>query len=392
MVLDGQLNPVPPGTSGEVYIGGPGVGRGYLGRPGLTAERFLPDPAGAPGSRMYRTGDLGRWLAAGRLEIAGRMDRQLKVRGYRIEPGEIESVLAGHPDIDEVSVVASSRHPGDSHLVAYYTPTRAAAQSTLHHPRAASLRRYLLDRLPGYMIPAAFVARHPKQVPTAKPRAGAGDDPGAGRTRPVPAQRRRRSGAQLTPTEAGLSALWGRLLARDHVGLDDEFFALGGNSLLAAEMLVHTDALFGISADSVRPLTGCLLRDPTLRGFAAAVEDARAGRLSADGDQAEVDFARETRLSLKVSDRRAPGCPGRRGRGRVAPRARLARPGRSAAHRGDRVPRCAPAERVARRYQRPGALPGPGARRACGASPAQACRRPVRAAGAQGRARRAAAR
>ncbi len=312
MVLDGQLKPVPPGTSGEVYIGGPGVGRGYLGRPGLTAERFLPDPAGAPGSRMYRTGDLGRWIEAGRLEIAGRMDRQLKVRGYRIEPGEIESVLAGHPDIDEVSVVATSRHAGDSHLVAYYTPTRAAAQTALHHPRAASLRRYLLDRLPSYMIPAAFIARHPKHVPAAKPSTGASHSPGAGRTRPVPGQRRRGSGAQLTPTEAGLSALWGRLLSRDHVGLDDEFFALGGDSLLAAEMLVRTDAIFSISADSVRPLTSCLLRDPTLRGFAAAVEDARAGRLSTDGDLAEVDFGRETRLSLKVSDRAAPAARGGR--------------------------------------------------------------------------------
>jgi amino acid adenylation domain-containing protein/thioester reductase-like protein len=306
MVLDGQLNPVPPETSGEVYIGGPGVARGYLGRPGLTAERFLPDPAGPPGSRMYRTGDLGRWLAAGSLELAGRMDRQLKVRGNRIEPGEIENVLAGHPDIDEVSVVASPRHPGDSHLVAYYTPTRAAAQTALHHPPAASLRRYLLDRLPSYMIPAAFIARHPKQDPAARAGTGTGDSPGTGRTRPVPPQRRRGHGGQLTPTQAGLSALWGRLLARDHVGLDDEFFALGGDSLHAAEMLTHTHALFGIPADSVRPLTRCLLRDPTLRGFAAAVEDARAGQLSADGDQAEVDFDRETRLDLKIRDRATP--------------------------------------------------------------------------------------
>jgi amino acid adenylation domain-containing protein/thioester reductase-like protein len=329
MVLDGQLNPVPPGTSGEVFIGGPGVARGYLGSPGLTAERFLPDPAGAPGGRMYRTGDLGRWLEAGTLEVAGRMDRQLKVRGYRIEPGEIESVLAGHPDIDRAWVVASSRHPGDSRLVAYYTPTRAAAQTALHHPRAASLRRYLLDRLPSYMVPGAFIPRHPPEGMTSRPGTGTGDTGGAERTWAVPGQHRRGRGIQLTPTEAGLSALWGRLLARDHVGLDDEFFALGGDSLHAAEMLAHTGALFGLSGDSVRPLTRCLLRDPTLRGFAAAVEDARAGRLSADGDQAEVDFGRETRLSLKIRDRRAPAArghgdtgtsrhgPGRRDQGEV---------------------------------------------------------------------------
>jgi len=306
MVLDGQLNPVPPGESGEVYIGGPALARGYIGRPGLTAERFLPDPSGEPGSRMYRTGDLGRWLTDGTLEVAGRMDRQLKVRGYRIEPGEIERVLAGHPDIEQASVVATSRHQGDARLVAYYTPTRAAAQTALHHPRAASLRRYMLDRLPSYMIPAAFIARHPKQDPAVRPGPGTSDNRGAERTRPVPAQRRRGPGAQLSPTEAGLSALWGRLLGRDHVGLDDEFFALGGDSLRAAEMLVSADALFGISADSVRPLTRCLLRDPTLRGFAAAVEDARAGHLNTDGDQAEVDFGDEIRLGLKVRDRRAP--------------------------------------------------------------------------------------
>jgi amino acid adenylation domain-containing protein/thioester reductase-like protein len=310
MVLDGQLSPVPAGTSGEVFIGGPGVARGYLQSPGLTAERFLPDPAGAPGSRMYRTGDLGRWLAAGTLEIAGRMDRQLKVRGYRIEPGEIENILAGHPDIDRAWVVASSRHPGDSRLVAYYTPTRAAAETALHHPRAATLRRYLLDRLPSYMVPAAFVPRHPLEDATARSGPGAADTRGAERTWAVPGQHRRAHGIQLTPTEAGLSALWGRLLARDQVGLDDEFFALGGNSLLAAEMLAHTGALFGLPGDSVRPLTRCLLRDPTLHGFATAVEDARAGRLSADGEQAEVDFGRETRLNLKTRDRRATAAGG----------------------------------------------------------------------------------
>ncbi|HTR92098.1 MAG TPA: amino acid adenylation domain-containing protein [Trebonia sp.] len=306
MVLDGQLNPVPPGGSGEIYIGGLGVARGYIGRPVLTAERFVPEPGGEPGSRMYRTGDLGRWLTDGILEVAGRMDRQLKVRGYRVEPGEIETVLAGHPDVDQVSVVASSSPSGDTRLVAYYTPTHAAAQTALHHPRAASLRRFLLDRLPSYMVPAAFVVRHPEQNQAARPGKETGDGHGA-----LPAQhRRRRAGRgkaeQLTPTEAGLSALWARLLIQDHVGLDDEFFALGGDSLLAAEMLAHTDALFGIPADSVRSLTRRLLREPTLRAFAAAVEDARAGRLSTDGDPAEIDFGREARLSIKVRDRGSP--------------------------------------------------------------------------------------
>ena len=116
---------------------------------------------------MYRTGDLGRWLPGGNLEVVGRMDRQLKVRGFRVEPGEIESVLAGHPDIDQVSVVASTRSSGDTRLVAYYTPSAgptAGAGTGSRHPSAASFRSYLLDRLPGYMIPAAFIARH--RLPT----------------------------------------------------------------------------------------------------------------------------------------------------------------------------------------------------------------------------------
>jgi amino acid adenylation domain-containing protein/thioester reductase-like protein len=306
MVLDERLDPVPAGAAGEIYIGGCGVARGYLGRPALTAERFLPDADGAFGGRMYRTGDMGRWLDDGSLEVAGRMDRQLKVRGFRVEPGEIESVLAEHPDIDQVSVVASARSSGDTRLVAYYTPTSAAAETSLHHPPAASLRHYLLDRLPGYMIPAAFIARHhlpPGDDPEYGPDGHEEHEPGEqGTSDQVPGERH-------TPTQAGLSALWAKLLGRDHVGLDDDFFALGGNSLLAAEMLAHTRSIFGISADSVRPLTRCLLRDPTLRGFAAAAADARAGRLSADGDQAEIDFAGEARLDLKPRSDAAPSHP-----------------------------------------------------------------------------------
>jgi amino acid adenylation domain-containing protein/thioester reductase-like protein len=299
MVLDENLDPVPAGTTGEVYIGGCGVARGYLGRPALTAERFLPDAGGVPGGRMYRTGDLGRWLGDGNLEVAGRLDRQLKVRGFRVEPGEIESALAGHPDIDQVSVVASPRTRGDTRLVAYYTPsqTAAAAGAARHHPPAASLRHYLLDRLPGYMIPAAFIARHhlpPGEAPGPGPAVRPGPGPGPA-TAPSPG-----GGERHTPTQAGLSALWARLLGREHVDLDDDFFALGGNSMLAAEMLAHTRAIFGIPAGSVRQLTRRLLRDPTLRGFTAAVEEARAGRLSGDGDQADIDFAREARLGLRI--------------------------------------------------------------------------------------------
>ena len=335
MVLDENLNPVPAGAAGEVYIGGCGVARGYVGRPALTAERFLPDPGGPPGARMYRTGDLGRLLPGGDLEVAGRLDRQLKVRGFRVEPGEIESVLAGHPDIDQVSVVATARSSGDTRLVAYYTPSRRASSSGAQasgaeangapasgaeasgahangapaRPSAASFRSYLLDRLPGYMVPATFIARHhlppagsqgPGPEQKADPERQLAEGEQATGEQPTGEQAAGGQDERPTPVQAGLSALWAGLLHREQVGLDDDFFALGGNSLLAAEMLARTRATFGISADSVRPLTRCLLRDPTLRGFAAAVQDARAGELSADGDGAEIDFAAESKLGLKI--------------------------------------------------------------------------------------------
>jgi amino acid adenylation domain-containing protein/thioester reductase-like protein len=287
MVLDEKLRPVPAAEAGEIYVGGCGVALGYLGQPMLTAESFLPDGGGVPGSRMYRTGDLGRWRPDGNLEITGRVDRQLKVSGFRVEPGEIESVLAEHPDIGQVAVVATGQGPGRTRLAAYYT---------LRHPGeapgAGSLRRYLRARLPGYMIPAVFVPLD--QMPlTAK------GEPARGTLEPprVPAQPRDRA-ERHTPTQAGLSHLWSELLRTEQVSLDDDFFALGGNSLLAAEMLAHARVMFGIRAEHVGPLTRCLLRDPTVRGFARAVQDARAGRLATDGDQPRIDFAREAELRV----------------------------------------------------------------------------------------------
>jgi len=305
MVLDEKLRPVPAGEAGEIYVGGCGVARGYLGRPALTAEMFLPDGGGVPGSRMYRTGDLGRWRPDGNLEVTGRVDRQLKVSGFRVEPGEIESVLAEHPGIGQVAVVATEQGPGSTRLAAYYT---------LRHPGeapgTASLRRYLRERLPGYMIPAAFVALdHMPLTPDGEPARGALEHP------QVPAPRHDR-GERHTPTQAGLSHLWSELLEKEQVGLDDDFFALGGNSLLAAEMLAHARVMFGISADYVGPLTRCLLRDPTLRGFAQAAQAARAGRLAADGDQTRIDFAREAELRV----------PGRLGAGPRSPRPNWRRP------------------------------------------------------------------
>jgi amino acid adenylation domain-containing protein/thioester reductase-like protein len=291
MVLDSASRPVPAGEAGEIYIGGCGVARGYLGRPALTAERFLPDGSGAPGSRMYRTGDLGRYRQDGALEVTGRADRQLKVRGFRVDPAEIESALAGHPDIGQVAVVATGDGPADTRLAAYYTRRDPAAQD--REPIAANLRRFLGERLPGYMIPAVFVALDQMPMtPEGEPARDALAPPATHPARP-PDQ-----AGPRTLVQAGLVYLWSELLRIDRVGLDDDFFALGGNSLLAAEMLAHARVMFGITADYVRPLTRSLLRDPTLRAFAQATQDARAGRLAVHGGEKPVDFAREAEFSV----------------------------------------------------------------------------------------------
>jgi amino acid adenylation domain-containing protein/thioester reductase-like protein len=295
LVLDSAFKPVSRGTAGEIYVGGCGVARGYLGRPALTAELFLPDCRGDPGSRMYRTGDLGRWREDGNLEVIGRADRQLKVRGFRVEPGEVENVLTGYPGIGQTAVVATTHGSGDTRLVAYYTLRNSGTRSRdpATGPSATSLRRYLRTRLPGYMVPTSFVALD--RMPVA-----AGGEPARDALQHHATPPGNDQSYPRTPTEAGLCHLWAKILAKEQVHLDDDFFELGGNSLLAAEMLAHTRVMFGIGADQVRPLTRCLLRDPSLRRFAKAVQEARAGRLTADSEAAPIDFAREAELGVPV--------------------------------------------------------------------------------------------
>jgi amino acid adenylation domain-containing protein/thioester reductase-like protein len=300
LVLDANLNQLPAGEAGEIYIGGCGVARGYLGRPELTAERFLPNPHhDVPGSRMYRTGDLGRWRADRQLEVLGRLDRQVKVRGFRVEPAEIEAALTGHPDITEVVVIGYEIGPGNRQLAAYYTHRRAArpdgpAGDDAREPASgASLRSFLSARMPGFMVPAVFIALD--QMPVTP---GGKVD-----RRALPSPVTAASGgleAGRTPVQAGMSHLWSRMLGTGRIGLDDDFFELGGNSLLAAEMLAHVRVMFGISPSYVRPLTRCLLRDPTLRGFSTATQDARAGRLAAGRADPHIDFTREAELAEPV--------------------------------------------------------------------------------------------
>jgi amino acid adenylation domain-containing protein len=224
-VLDSSLNPVPVGVPGELYIGGVQVGRGYWGRPELTAEKFIPDPF-VPGGRLYKTGDLSRWLPDGVIEYLGRNDFQVKVRGLRIELGEIEAALSEHVTVGQAVVVSREEIPGDVRLVAYLVPRADAS------PSVADLRVFLKDRLPEYMIPSAFVI-----LPSLPLNPSGKVDRKA-----LPAPERMRSSlatqyeAPRTEVEAMIADLWKDVLRLEKVGVHDNFFDLGGHSLLLVQV------------------------------------------------------------------------------------------------------------------------------------------------------------
>ena len=233
-ILDALGKPVPVGVVGEVWIGGVGVARGYLNRPELTAERFVADSfAAAPGARMYRSGDLGRWHADGSIEYLGRNDCQLKIRGFRVEPGEVESRLLQHPAVREAVVIGREESPGDRRLVAYLTVSGEIG--------ADILREHVRVALPDYMVPAAFV------VMAAMPLTPNGKlDRDALPAPDRAAVQVREYEAPQGEVEVCLVAAWQELLRIERVGRHDNFFELGGHSLLALRAVSRASEAFGV--------------------------------------------------------------------------------------------------------------------------------------------------
>ena len=280
-VLDQNLAPLPIGVPGELYIGGAGVARGYLNRPRLTAERFVPDPFGKePGGRLYRTGDLARWRSDGNLEYLGRVDRQLKVRGFRIEPAEIEEALARHPAVREAVITVCEAASGDRRLVAYLV--LAAGRPA---PPDSELRQFLRNALPEPMIPSAFVVletlpltHHGKVDREALPA------PESVSFRPDDL-----FVAPSGPLEEVVASIWSAVLGIERIGSADNFFDLGGHSLLATQVISRLCEATGVEI----PLRA-LFESPTVAGMAERIEAARR------------DDARRESIPIEPGDRVGP--------------------------------------------------------------------------------------
>ena len=303
-VLDDDLRPVGPGRSGEIYLGGPGVATGYVTEQVSRRTGFVPglvlDNGSVPVREpMYRTGDFGTWTPDGDLVVLGRVDRQLKVRGFRVEPAEIEIVLATHESIDDV-VVKAYDHNGEPRIAAYYTVTGHQTP----RPPSAELRVFLADHLPDFMIPSVFVQIDEMPV-TVNGKADLDVLPDPSRTphRSASSPEAGGTGPASDLVARAVAALWCQVLDVSKVVPDDNFFDRGGNSILAAELLAKVRATLGVVITQVRPLIRLLLEDATLRSFAAAVESARAGTLTGASPTRE-DF--EADATVRVPIQRSP--------------------------------------------------------------------------------------
>jgi len=266
-VLDGRGEVTPVGVPGELFVGGAGVGRGYVGRPALTASRFLPDPfSGRPGARLYRTGDRSRWLADGQVDFLGRTDHQINLRGLRIEPGEVETALESHPSVREAVVAVRTAPTGGDVLVAWVAVGEggAAVSDLRRELRAAARERLPEGMVPGLVVPVASLPKTPhgkvdrQALPSPDWSTAGGEGGGELPTRPS------------TPLEEVLAGIWRRVLKVDEVRPDSDFFALGGHSLLATRLLARVRRELG-----VEPPLRRLFEAPRLADFAAAVEAER---------------------------------------------------------------------------------------------------------------------
>jgi acyl-coenzyme A synthetase/AMP-(fatty) acid ligase/aryl carrier-like protein len=257
-VLDAGLNQRPPGEVGEIYLGGSGLARCYHRRPALTAERFLPDPyAATPGARMYRTGDLGRLRHDGEVEFVGRADRQVKIRGFRVELGEVEVALAAHPSVSATAVLVIGDNEVDKRMVAYAAPASSASLT------ATDLRNWMAQRLPAYMAPSHYLLMD--KLPL--------DQNGKVDRKALPAPWRSRSEmglGVLVPPRTGLERLVAQVIADvlsvDEIGMDDNFFALGGDSLRSMRVLE------GLRATGIDLTVRQFLEEGTIGGLVKLID------------------------------------------------------------------------------------------------------------------------
>jgi amino acid adenylation domain-containing protein len=285
-VLDANLLPAPVGVPGELFVGGAGLARGYLRRPALTAERFIPNPfSSEPGQRLYRTGDLVRYLSSGDVEFLGRIDHQVKLRGFRIELGEIEAVLRGHPQVDDAVVLAQGDDLVSVRLAAYVVAQDGAA------PTVGDLRDYLRSKLPEYMTPAYIIVLDAFPLtPSGKIDRKALPAPDASRL-----QQETPYVAPRTPVEEQLTLISAELLGLEQVGVDDNFFELGGHSLLATQFISRVRDAFGVEV----PLRK-LFETPTVAGIAEAVEAAQ--QVETQPQRSTITRASRSARRMKRSD------------------------------------------------------------------------------------------